>query len=174
MLSTYLILDSKKQSNMKKISLMLLFISSSIWMFSCGGSSEKSASSVEAPKSMVPDAEAYDPKRGEGKFNESNVQLGALDAAMAKNGEVIANTKCLSCHKLTDERLVGPGWKGVSERRTPYWLMNFITNPDPMIDKDPEVQAQLELCLVRMPNQNLTDDEARSILEFMRKNDGAK
>jgi hypothetical protein len=28
--------------------------------------------------------------------------------------------------------------------------------------------------MVRMPNQNLTDDEAREILEFMRKNDGVK
>jgi hypothetical protein len=52
--------------------------------------------------------------------------------------------------------------------------MNFITNPDPMIDKDPEVQAQLELCLVRMPNQNLAENEARQIVEFMRQNDGAK
>src|SRR5690554_982214 len=78
---------------------------------------------------------------------------------------------CLSCHKLTSERLVGPGWAGVTERRTPEWIMNFITNPDPMIDKDPELQAQLEVCLVRMPNQNISDDEARQILEFMRKND---
>ena len=52
--------------------------------------------------------------------------------------------------------------------------MNFITNPDPMIEKDPAVQAQLELCLVRMPNQNLSDAEARNILEFMRRNDGVK
>lgn len=70
--------------------------------------------------------------------------------------------------------MVGPGWKGVTERRTPEWIMNFSTNPDPMIDKDPELQAQLELCLVRMPNQALTDDEARHILEYMRQNDGVK
>jgi hypothetical protein len=43
-----------------------------------------------------------------------------------------------------------------------------------MIDKDPELQSQLEICLVRMPNQNLSEDDARHILEFMRKNDGAK
>ena len=52
--------------------------------------------------------------------------------------------------------------------------MNFITNTDVMIDKDPEVQAQLELCLVRMPNQNLSDEDARNLLEFMRQNDGVK
>ena len=83
-------------------------------------------------------------------------------------------SKCSSCHKLTEEKLVGPGWAGLSKRRTPEWIMNFITNPDPMIDKDPELQAQLEICLVRMPNQNLTDDDARHILEFMRKNDGVQ
>ena len=43
-----------------------------------------------------------------------------------------------------------------------------------MINKDPQVQAMLELCLVRMPNQSLTDDEAKGLLEFMRKNDGIK
>ena len=30
-----------------------------------------------------------------------------------------------------------------------------------MINQDPELQAQLELCLVRMPNQSLTEDDAR-------------
>ena len=62
----------------------------------------------------------------------------------------------------------------MTERRTAHWIMNFITNPDPMIDKDPEVQAQLELCLVRMPNQNLEEQEARDILEYMRQVDGVK
>ncbi|MBP9793371.1 MAG: cytochrome c [Flavobacterium sp.] len=115
----------------------------------------------------------YDPHRGEGKF--TTVELGAsLDQAMATKGEEVAGVKCTSCHKTTDEKLVGPGWKGVTERRKPEWIMNFITNPDPMIDKDPEVQAQLEICLVRMPNQGLTDDDARHILEYMRKNDGVK
>ena len=36
------------------------------------------------------------------------------------------------------------------------------------------VLAQLELCLVRMPNQNLSDDDARHVYEFMRQNDGVK
>jgi cytochrome c1 len=145
-------------------------------LVSCGGSETKTeeASTTEPPKSMIADPVSYDPKRGEGKFSADNVTIGALDEAMAAKGEAIAGTKCTSCHKLSDEKLVGPGWKGVSERRTAHWIMNFITNPDPMIDKDPEVQAQLELCLVRMPNQSLTDNDARDLVEFMRKNDGAK
>jgi mono/diheme cytochrome c family protein len=145
-------------------------------LVSCGGSETKTeeANTTEPPKSMIADPVSYDPKRGEGKFSAENVTIGALDAAMAAKGEAIAGTKCTSCHKLSDEKLVGPGWKGVTERRAAHWIMNFITNPDPMIDKDPEVQAQLELCLVRMPNQSLTDNDARDLVEFMRKNDGVK
>ena len=52
--------------------------------------------------------------------------------------------------------------------------MNFMTNTDEMIDKDPKAQAMLEICMVRMPNQSLSDQDARDILEFMRKNDGVK
>lgn len=116
---------------------------------------------------------SYDPHRGEGKFTK--VDVGAnLDAAMAETGSKVYSVKCGACHKLTDEKLVGPGWKGVTSRHSPEWIMNFITNTDEMLNKDPKAQAQLEICLVRMPNQNLTDDDARAIYEFQRKNDGVK
>jgi cytochrome c2 len=89
-------------------------------------------------------------------------------------GKGIYELKCQACHKLTDERLVGPGWKGVTQRREPHWVMNMITNVEMMLEKDPEAQKLLEQCLVRMPNQNITKDDSRQILEFMRSNDGAK
>lgn len=158
----------------KRLFIAAHFLALTTFLVSCGGGNQDASSSEEEPQSMLEDPEEYDPKRGLGKFDASNVTLGVLDAGMAIKGESISGTKCTSCHKLTDEKLVGPGWKGVTERRQPYWIMNFITNPDPMIDKDPEVQAQLELCLVRMPNQSLDDNDARSIVEFMRKNDGVK
>lgn len=163
---------------MNKQILSIFSITVLMFAASCGGDDKKTTTATttteSTPTPTAPDAASYDPTRGEGKFDATNVKVGALDAAMATKGKAIAETKCFSCHKTTDERLVGPGWKGVTERRTPHWLMNFITNPDPMIDKDPEVQAQLELCLVRMPNQNLAEQEARELVEFMRQNDGAK
>lgn len=155
----------------------LLLLITAMALFTSCGKKEKSENDFSKPETEEPttstDPSSYDPKRGEGKFDK--VDLAAtLDQTMATEGEKVAEVKCTSCHKPTDEKLVGPGWKGVTERRTPEWIMNFITNPDPMIDKDPEVQAQLEICLVRMPNQGLADTEARSILEYMRKNDGVK
>ncbi|WP_332025309.1 c-type cytochrome [Kaistella sp.] len=150
-------------------------------LFSCGGdkktdsiptatTTETTATTTEAPAAAG--TNEYDPKRGLGPHE--NVDVSKFDPAMAAAGKKIADVKCTSCHKPTEEKLVGPGWKGVTKRQTPEWIMNFISNPDPMIDVDPELQKQLELCLVRMPNQGLADNEAREILEYMREIDGAK
>lgn len=155
--------------------LFLVTVFGVLLLTSCGKQKSNTDQdfSTPTPAEKTAEAESYDPKRGLGKF--STVELGAtLDQAMAAEGLKTAEVKCTSCHKPTDEKLVGPGWKGVTKRRAPEWIMNFITNPDPMIDKDPELQAQLELCMIRMPNQGLNDTEARSILEYMRQNDGVK
>jgi mono/diheme cytochrome c family protein len=97
-----------------------------------------------------------------------------LDTAMVSGGKRIYELKCQSCHKLTGEKLVGPGWLGVTKRRTPAWILNMITNVDMMLESDPEAQKLLELCMVRMPNQNLMIEDARKVLEFQRNNDGEK
>lgn len=165
---------------MYKLSFLVVAL---VMLTSCGDkknkSEEHSSATTSSEEGMPAAAEAtsdvstYDPNRGIGKH--TSVDLGAkLDVAMAAEGEKIQSVKCSSCHKMTDEKLVGPGWKGVTTRNKPEWIMNFITNPDPMIDKDPKLQAQLEICLVRMPNQALSDADARSLLEYMRKNDGVK
>ncbi len=152
-----------------------LFIAVGLLFISCG-KKEQSGDDFSKPttdSAAQADPTSYDPNRGEGKFDK--VDLAAtLDQAMATEGEKIAGVKCTSCHKPTDEKLVGPGWLGVTSRYQPQWIMNFITNPDPMITKDPKMQAQLEICLVRMPNQGLNDTEARNVLEYMRKIDGVK
>ncbi|MEP7278195.1 MAG: cytochrome c [Bacteroidota bacterium] len=144
---------------------------------SCGNDADNKKSGDVVPgveKKVTSDGNpSYDPARGEGKF--SDVQIAkTLDAGKAEAGSKIYSVKCSACHKTTDEKLVGPGWKGVTARHSAEWIMNFATNPDVMIDKDPKAQAMLELCLVRMPNQNLSDEDARNIYEFMRKNDGVK
>ena len=159
---------------MKKFAILLFM---GAFIAACGGNAEKSSTSSETTSTESAKTEngnpSYDPERGEGKFTE--VAVGEkLDPVMAAAGEKVYGVKCSSCHKTTDEKLVGPGWKGVTGRHTAEWIMNFSTNTAVMLDKDPKAQAQLEICLVRMPNQNLTDEDARSVYEFMRKNDGVK
>lgn len=160
--------------------LMLLSVVSII-VYACnsGGSNESKQTTTTPDPNLEQistpggNAPSYDPNRGSGKF--SHVDIGdKLDVSLATGGEKIYGVKCAGCHKLTGEKLVGPGWQGVSTRHKPEWIMNFITNTDEMLNKDPKAQAQLEICLVRMPNQSLEDTDARQLLEFMRKNDGIK
>lgn len=109
------------------------------------------------------------------EIKASDVQLtNPLNAQWVSEGKAIYEVKCQACHKLTGEKLVGPGWQGLTKRRRPEWIMNMITNVDMMLEKDPEAQRLLEECLVRMPNQNLNQEEARKMLEFQRSNDGEK
>ena len=110
---------------------------------------------------------------GKGIGEVKNVELTTpLDQDRVKRGKAIYEMKCSACHKLNDQRVVGPGWAGITKNRKPEWIMNMITNVDVMLAQDPEAQKLLELCLVRMPNQNVSIGDARDILEFMRQNDG--
>ena len=157
---------------MKK--LLLLTVICAV-LAACGGNTPPppGVPGEDATKKEANGNPSYDPNRGEGKFTTVDISP-TLNADMAGNGKKIFDVKCNACHKLTNEKLVGPGWKDVTTRHTGVWIMNFVTNTDAMLNKDPKAQAQLEICLVRMPNQNLSDDDARNLYEFMRQNDGVK
>ena len=139
---------------------------------SCGSSSDKTET--------TDDATTTDQPVNQSETHGTEVKPGdvtlttPLNAEWVSAGKTTYDLKCQSCHKLTDERLVGPGWKDVTKRREPHWIMNMITNVDMMLETDPEAQKLLEQCLVRMPNQNISKDESRQLLEFMRSNDGVQ
>jgi len=108
--------------------------------------------------------------KGIGEIKHVNI-AEAIDEVMAKKGKSIYDMKCSACHITGEKRIVGPGFAGVTNRRTPEWIMNMITNVDVMLDEDPVAQKLLEECLTRMPNQNVSIGDARDILEFLRQND---
>ncbi len=150
-----------------------------IFLAACGGGDHKPVEGTNQPQteSATSSTEAAQQKTGDskgvGKYTSVDLKT-PLEAAKADNGQKVYQMKCASCHRLDDKKLVGPGYRGVTERRKPEWIMNFVTNVDENLSKDPQAMAMLEECLVRMPNQNLTDEDARNILEFMRRNDGVK
>ena len=98
----------------------------------------------------------------------TSVKLGDLDPAMAAEGKEIYDKMCLACHKI-GEKFVGPAPNGILERRSPEWIMNMILNPQNMVREDPIAKRLLvEHNLAPMANQNLTEEQARKILEYFR------
>ena len=154
---------------MKKKHLFLVAVFSFSLLVACNSDSNQETTD-ETEETTETTSMSTDPK-GIGPYE--NIELThPLDESMVATGKQVYELKCSSCHKLDSERVVGPGWKGVTDRRTPEWIMNFIVNVDEMLDKDTASQRMLEECLVRMPNQGLAEADARGVLEFMRKNDG--
>jgi cytochrome c2 len=151
----------------------LFLVTAVAGLISCNAGGDKKTSTSDSVSNTSTTTAANEANNPKGIGKHQNVELThPLDETMVTSGKGIYELKCASCHKLTEERLVGPGWKGVTDRRTPEWIMNFVTNVDEMIEKDTAAQKMLEECLVRMPNQNLSETDARATLEFMRKNDG--
>ena len=151
---------------MKKIKFVLVAFAIIGFLQSCGGNADSKEKTTVPPVTETPKASP----NGIGEV-ETVTLTDPMEESMIVSGKAIYEMKCAACHKLTDQRVVGPGWAGVTNRRRPEWVMNMITNVDVMLDKDPVAQKLLEECLTRMPNQAVSGGDARAILEFMRKND---
>jgi len=150
----------------------LVWFSATVFMFlTCSPGKPKEEAATKQNENPV--AEVVDPTKGIGQIK--NVTLHTpLELDRVNRGKAIYDMKCSACHKLTDQRVVGPGWLGVTKNRKPEWIMNMTLNVEVMLEQDPEAQKLLELCLTRMPNQNVSIGDARDLLEFMRHNDGEK
>ena len=156
----------------KSLLTTAFLITGYLFFSSCDSSNDKATE--EKP------ANVQEPVKDQTEVHGTEVKPGDVTLTTPLNkewvtaGKSMYELKCQACHKLTDERLVGPGWGGVTKRREPHWIMNMITNVEMMLESDPEAQKLLEQCLVRMPNLSLSQDQSRQVLEFMRQNDGVK
>lgn len=165
--------------------ILASFLMAGMTLFSCngnnsgGGRNQKSESKNEGGvpvsenngSSKIIHLDSFDNSQGVGQFHEVEVSK-TIDPKMAEQGEEIFQTRCTTCHQATDQRLIGPGLKGVTKIRTPAWIMNMITNPDKMVQEDPVAKAIYnEFSQTQMTNQGLTGKEVREVLEFLRQND---
>jgi cytochrome c oxidase cbb3-type subunit III len=120
----------------------------------------------DASKEAEANADAALSDKGVGPI--SSVEIPEeIDANLAKIGETLFDTKCSACHKI-NKRFVGPPLRGVTQRRSPAWIMNMILDPDRMVKENPAAKQLLIDYLSPMANQSLNQDEARAILEYFR------
>ena len=91
-----------------------------------------------------------------------------IDEEMVKRGMKLFETNCSACHKV-DKRFIGPSPKGIMKRRSPEWVMNMILDPQLMVEQDRCAKDLLvEFNGAAMANQNMTEEQARDILEYFR------
>lgn len=100
----------------------------------------------------------------------SEVKLASIDKSLVTKGEQLFTAKCSACHKI-NERLVGPPLKDVTKRRKPEWIMNMILNPQQMTQENPTAKELFATYLIQMTFQDVSQDDARAILEYFRSND---
>lgn len=111
------------------------------------------------------------------KFNFFIIPLFSLFLIQvnAQNGEELFKTTCVSCHTINKGRLVGPDLTGVYLRRESDWLISFIRSSQQMIKSgDPDAVAVFnEYNKVPMPDNNFTDQQIISIIDYIRQEDKA-
>jgi len=73
----------------------------------------------------------------------------------------------MSCHKL-DEKYTGPALRDVTKRRTNEYIMNMILNPEEMTKRHPEARKLLGIHATQMTFQNVTQEDTRKLLEYLR------
>jgi cytochrome c len=96
------------------------------------------------------------------------MDLKPIDRAFAKTGEKLYDKYCASCHEL-DTKEVGPPLRDITFRRKPEFIMNMILNPDQMIRRHPEIIKLFAQYQSPMAFQDIKQDEARAILEYLRR-----
>ena len=155
---------------MKRVIMLGAVIS--LLITSCGKKDNTTTDGVNSEGTAVQEEEVVvsdDPMQNKGIGPIKEVDLPAeIDQDMAAKGQEIYEAKCTACHKPT-EKFIGPAPKDILQRRTPEWVMNMILNPVEMVQKDPIAQELLmEANGAPMADQNLTEEEARQVLEYIR------
>jgi cytochrome c551/c552 len=90
---------------------------------------------------------------------------------LAEAGEKLFQTKgCSACHAF-GKKVTGPDLAGVSQRRTQKWLEEQILHPEVMTKQDPIARELFAKHALQMPNQKLTEEEARAVIEYFKHKD---
>lgn len=140
----------------------ILILTLSILIFSCDTGKKETTQNPESNSNLSP----FEIENGIGPV-KSKIELGEIDNRLVALGERLYEQKCTICHKLDDEYM-GPPQGNVLIRRTPEFVMNMLLNPDEMQEKHPAFKESKFRYSMRMPNQNLSYDDARAILEYLR------
>jgi mono/diheme cytochrome c family protein len=96
--------------------------------------------------------------------------VSATFAQDAAEGETLFKNNCAACHNTSDEVLVGPGLKGISERRPIEWIVKWVHNPQAVIASGDKYANDLYNKFNKAamtPYPNFTDAQIKSIVAYV-------
>ena len=146
-------------NRLKQFAFLLL-----LTMYSCGGGGESTQNQTQEETSKT-----EEPKEEE--KTEEKVEEGPKLSEAAIKGQEIFKTNCTTCHQLAEAEkvTVGPGLKGVTERRTKEWIKSFVKNSQEFIksgDKD-AVAVFEKFNKIPMTSFDLKDDEFEALFAYL-------
>ena len=93
-----------------------------------------------------------------------------VDSLAVQKGEQIYKANCTSCHMMTDKALIGPGLKGVTDRRNKAWLKKWINSSSDFIasgDAD-AIALYEEYNKVAMPSYYFEDADFEALFAYLK------
>ena len=155
-----------------------MWIGAAILLAGCGGKSESPPAAqtpaAEAPSAQPPPAPTPTPT---GAAAVSKYDAGPrageapVDGGLATRGERLFQAKgCAVCHGF-GKKITCPDLVGVSMRRTATWMEQQILHPEVMVKEDPITRDLKKNYPLPMTNQNVKPDEARALIEFLKRKD---
>jgi cytochrome c551/c552 len=159
----------------RSILFPLLIATVAVGLAGCGakqdaGQGAPAASAPPATTTPAPDTTAAMPTTSP---YDSGPRAGqaAMNGGMASKGERLFTTKgCVVCHGF-GKIITCPDLQGVTMRRTAQWMEQQILHPEVMVKTDPITKELKTHHALPMTNQGLTADEAKSVIEFLKKKD---
>lgn len=109
---------------------------------------------------------------GHGKPNPANAMTtyaNAREIIKPGKGEELFRSRCAACHDLGDEDGLGPGLRGVTDRRDKAWLARWLKTPDRMLAENDPIASDLfqRYQKLPMPNLRLSDAEADALIDYL-------
>jgi len=111
-----------------------------------------------------------DPAAAEVNVKEEAPVADAGADELVLKGEKLFKANCKACHSVGDNKVVGPGLKGINDKREKEWLVKWITNSGDLIASgDGDAQAIFaEFNDMPMPPQAVSEEDITAILAYIK------
>lgn len=85
-------------------------------------------------------------------------------------GKGLFETNCKSCHVISDEILIGPGLKGITQRRDLAWITKWIQNSGNVIKSGDKYANEIfnKYNKIQMTNfDKLSEEDVKSMVAYI-------